>query len=155
MGRRRGDHISYRFDLQRLEPRRLLSAAVQSVGVVDPIVAPNPNSSDITIDDISDQIIALRDGSFNGTLLTFTGPESADQYTANIDWDNDYSSMAQILGTRSVILPFANITALKIVDPIEAREFRSFGFQSVAVPKKESRSAGSPQLAAATSGEAL
>src|SRR5437899_111736 len=75
MGRRRGDHIRYRFDLERLEPRRLLSAAVQSVGVVDPIVAPNPNSSDITIDDISDQIIALRDGSFNGTLLTFTGPE--------------------------------------------------------------------------------
>src|SRR5882724_5423739 len=32
------------------------------------------------------------------------------------------------LGTRSVIVLFANIAALKIIDPIEAREFRSFGF---------------------------
>ena len=59
------------------------------------------------------------------------------------------------LGTRSVILPFANITALKIVDPIEAREFRSFGFQSVAAAKKEGRSTVAPRVAAAASGEAL
>jgi hypothetical protein len=59
------------------------------------------------------------------------------------------------MGTRSVIVPFANIVALKIVDPIEAREFRSFGFQSVAAPKKEARAAASTRLAAAAPGDAL
>ena len=41
------------------------------------------------------------------------------------------------LGTRSVIVPFTSIAALKIVDPIEPRHFRDFGFQPVAAPKKE------------------
>jgi hypothetical protein len=43
------------------------------------------------------------------------------------------------LGTRSVIMPYGNIAAVKIVDPIEPREFRTFGFQSVAAAKKEGR----------------
>lgn len=41
------------------------------------------------------------------------------------------------LGTRSVILPFTSVAALKIVDPIESRHFRALGFQQVAAPKKE------------------
>jgi hypothetical protein len=44
------------------------------------------------------------------------------------------------LGTRSVLVPYTNILAVKIVDPIEPKEFRTFGFQSVAPPKKEARS---------------
>jgi hypothetical protein len=59
------------------------------------------------------------------------------------------------LGTRSVMLPFANIAALKIVDPIETREFRSFGFQSVAPPKKEARPAAAPRPAGVASSSAL
>ncbi len=41
------------------------------------------------------------------------------------------------LGTRSLIVPFNAISAVKIVDPIEPRQFRSFGFQPVAASKKE------------------
>jgi len=35
------------------------------------------------------------------------------------------------LGTRSVIVPYSQIAAVKIVDPLEPREFQSFGFHSV------------------------
>jgi len=54
------------------------------------------------------------------------------------------------LGTRSVIVPFTAIAAVKIVDPIEPRQFRSFGFQPVAAPKKEAGSAASHPVGMAT-----
>jgi hypothetical protein len=51
------------------------------------------------------------------------------------------------LGTRSVILPFTAITAVKIVDPLEPRLFRSFGFEPVATPRKEASPAAAARPA--------
>jgi hypothetical protein len=45
------------------------------------------------------------------------------------------------------MLPYANIAAVKIVDPIEPREFRTFGFQAATPSKKEARTP--PRLAGA------
>src|SRR5438874_2012426 len=72
MGRhQRGSHIPYRFQLQRLEPRRLLTAVIEPPILIDPVVADpitsdpetDPETGDTTIDTGDDSSGDGSDGS--------------------------------------------------------------------------------------------
>ncbi|HEY7087578.1 MAG TPA: hypothetical protein VH518_05770 [Tepidisphaeraceae bacterium] len=94
------------FEVESLESRRLLAAAAMAVisdipVAVDPVGTPgliidSPDSVVMTWDD-SKTYITTSGTRVDTTLSSFTGPLTADQYSAVIDWGDGSSSAGQII----------------------------------------------------------